>query len=156
MTLTYNTKHFPDLGLILEYFEGEMTLDNFIAHNIQEAKKPDYKLECSTLSDISNLSIIGLTSDISNFVQFSANHGLVETNKKSAILWRTPNQQIYANLYAKLCLNHKLEVKVFSKMKDALEWLNAATDITKVKETFQQLKSNKSKLSDKNNSQMLI
>ncbi len=138
--LLFNKNHFPDLNLILEYFGGDMTLGNYTHCSTSIAKDPIFTLECNTLSDIRELTVTGLTSHINEFVQFSAKGGVVEINKKSALLVSNANQQVYGQLYANLCEEHNLDVEIFFDLKTALEWLEGSTDTVRVELELQKLK----------------
>lgn len=126
--------------LILEVYQGEITLKDANAHLEAQLSEKGYNPEFDIISDLRDSVISILINEIPLFVRFFNSVPNPKGNRKLALLMNTPNHQIYLNILLLHLAHLNIDIKIFTCVEKALRWLGKSELEEVVNENFANLK----------------
>lgn len=115
----------PDKELVIEYFDGPVSLQDAITLKYREIQVPDYKPEYSFITDLRRAELLINYDQLAEFFQFMEFTGGIIGQRCSAIVTETPKQVAFAELFRDYGNHLPVEWEIFSTLQSALKWLNA-------------------------------
>lgn len=133
--------------LLFELYKGVLTLPAMKKYIETLVQEPDYNNNFDLLTDISQVTYDATTQEVAEFARYLIAQGHTIGIRKTAVLYKTPNQHVYAYIYMQLYKDIPHLIKLFTDKNEAIEWLRPnhdnAGNIAKLTEL-----QNKSKHSD--------
>lgn len=127
--------------LILEYFEGVVTIQNLNQRLSKVLNNPNYNKDFDVLSDLRK-SIISVTLDeIPQYFKFFSSIPNRDGHKRLALVVSSVNHHICSNIINAQKEHLRLKIGVFSSVEKALEWLERKDNTKKVNDTFLKVKN---------------
>lgn len=126
--------------LIIEVFDGSMTMENFKAFKIKQASDPDFDPTYNNISITDNLIINATINQIDTLVNFLANHAEIIGKRKSAVCVNSQNLLVYTSIYKSLQNKLPQEYQIFSNLSDALNWLDLSESFTEIQLHLNEIK----------------
>lgn len=120
----FNYEILSEHNLILETFTGTLTLDLMKKVKSDETKDPRFKPELNVIADVRGLIFDGTTHEVGEYINFALNHGSIMGKRRTAVIFATPNQHVYSEIFSKLNNGNELAVHHFNEVKNALKWIN--------------------------------
>jgi hypothetical protein len=136
-------KIISELQLAVEYYEGQISLNDVIAFELSEMKNSEYSPMLNFIADFRNAELTASESDVKEFVDFlKKTEGIID-NRKVALVTDTPNQVVLKTLYALYTSDTPVKIKVFSTLDAAMKWLEVKEkDHSLIFQTLEELKIN--------------
>ncbi len=123
MKLISHYKVFHDKRLVIEYHEGEGTLEKVKAFKIKEAKDPNYSPDYDLLMDIRKVTIKGMKNDVKDYIEFANSHTGISGHRKLAVITNTPRHVIFFTFLNMFKIKLPQIMKIFSSLEAAILWL---------------------------------
>lgn len=130
-----------ELNLRLEVYKGSVTFSHLTQFKKTESQSPTYFRPWNVLTDIRDLTVTSTTNELNDLYKFMRQDGDIQTQRKSAILTKTPSQHVYANIYSTIASKDNCQIKVFLSTQEALDWLHCDIDTSKIESIFKLLKA---------------
>jgi hypothetical protein len=138
--LTY--KVLPEFKLIVEYFEGQINLQDLINFQMNQLNDAACKLDFNDLTDVRNAQFVVLKNDLKKYVEFVRNNESKHHNRKIAIIADKPNQTAITMLYSAYTERLPLNNKVFSTVEAAVEWMGlGVNDLPAINDAIETIKN---------------
>jgi hypothetical protein len=116
-------KIIPELKVAVEYYEGQISLNDIIEFELSEMENSEYRPTLNFVADFRNAELIAAESDVKKFVDFlKKTEGIID-QRKVALVTDTPNQVVLTTLYALYTSDMPVKNKVFSTLDAAMKWL---------------------------------
>lgn len=126
--------------LVVEYFEGVVTIGNLYKRLDKILQNPNYNKDFDVLTDMRK-SIISVTLDeIPQYFKFFNTIPHRNGQKKIALVVSTANHLICSNIINAQKEHLMLKVGVFCSIEKAMEWLERKDNIKLVNDTFTKVK----------------
>lgn len=117
-------KIIPELKLLLEYYEGFITLDSFLKYKNDLISDSAYNNSFCAINDLRNCTLAYNTEELKKYVEFAGKYEHGEDLRRSVTITNAPEQVVLSSMYAK----HSHEVNdisfVVSSMLAAIEYLH--------------------------------
>lgn len=84
--------------LVIDMFDGALTLENFKGHKLKQVAEKDFSPEYSLIIDFRFIEVRMTIEDVKEYAEFVAKRGDVIGVRKAAVIVKNPNQFIYAGL----------------------------------------------------------
>lgn len=120
----FNYDIIPEHNLLIESFNGTLTLDLMKKIKSNESKDEYFKPELNVIADVRQLTFDGTTEQVTEYLNFAITHGSIMGKRKTAVIFATPNQHVYSNIFSKVSNNTQMAVHHFQEVKSALKWIN--------------------------------
>lgn len=122
--LTVKYKILPQYSLIIEYFSGEITLNDVLEAKKSKNSMPDFDPSFNHFIDIRQAKVNVFLSEISEIVKFQEENQQYIKKRKSAFLADSPEHTSLTMLFMLSMKNLPIDFEVFSTTKAALNWLD--------------------------------
>lgn len=135
-------KVLPDLKIIVEYFEGQINLQDLINFQLNQLKDESCRLDYNDITDVRNAQFVVLKDDLKKYVEFVRNSDAKQHNRKVAIIADNPGQTAITMLYSAYTENLALNNKVFSTIEAAIKWMGMPVDrLSSISDTIELIKN---------------
>ena len=116
-------KIIPDKRLIIEYFDGTLTLDEMLRFVDSIRNDEHYDTTFNSLIDLSEVEMAVSTKEVQRYVTFLQKNSSLLENRKLAIITTTPNHVVTGTLYQLLGKDLPLNIRLYSTFGAAVRWL---------------------------------
>lgn len=115
-----------DKKLVIDIYNGILTIDGFKKHKLKQAAEPDFDPEYNLLSDFTKIEVHFSLEEVKEYTDFLQEQRLkVVGKRKAAVVVSNPNQLLYAKQYDKNVKDiSEQELVTFLNFNEALAWLN--------------------------------
>lgn len=122
-----------DLKLVIDIFEGILTLENFKEHKLKQINEMDFDPNFNLISDFTNIEVRMSLEDVKEYTEFVKKHSKpMVGRRKAAVVVNNPNQFIYAKQYdSNIKEETGQQLYTFTGFDEAIAWL-ALTEHKKV------------------------
>lgn len=120
----YHYRILHEEKLIVEYYSGEIILENLIAYKKILLADPEYSPQYNLLVDLRDATFLLTEYEIKKYLEYTKPVHYLFKKRKSAYLTHTPNQVVFVTFidyYSEVFL--PIEVKIFSTTNVAISWL---------------------------------
>ena len=126
--MTNKVKHkvFPDFKIIIEYFNGAITLNDIIENDKNIVIDKQYKLNYNSIIDFRNAQLILSQDDISSYLNFVITNSKIIGKRKVAFITRTPDHVALLTIYEMLSENLPMTYNIFSTIEASLKWIGVS------------------------------
>lgn len=138
--LYFNYEIFPEHNLLIEAYTGTVTLELMKKAKGCVTLDPRYKPEFNVIADVRNLTFDGTTQEIADYINFTLKHGKIVGKRKSAVIFSTPNQHVYSDLYSRLNPETVHSVHHFQEIESALKWIDSIKTSTEIEHSLNDIK----------------
>lgn len=121
-------KILPELRLIVEVYQGTLTVEDFIRVKLSEAKNPCYSPEFNVIADMRASIIKPLKKEVGRYAESIQSQPELYGSRRSAILTDTPDHVVAATLYEFINAQTPLRLKAFSLLTACLDWIEVPYD----------------------------
>lgn len=133
MRKTVNYKILPHIGLIVEYYGGDVVADDIIQLKERQLADEAYRLDYNFVVFAQDLVIEKLESDnieeqIKRYIDYAVSMENVASARKAAILTETPEQVALVTLYQDDAIVLPIEFKIVSTLEATIEWVELSMD----------------------------
>jgi hypothetical protein len=133
-------KIITELKVIVEYFEGDIFLNDMIDFETREMNDKDYNPKFNMITDLRNVELIASENDVLQFVSFMKKTTQLLDQRKVAIITNTPKQAALTTLYVLYFADSPIVNKVFSTLKGAIEWIGLPSEkISVVEDAYNEI-----------------
>ncbi|WP_457617270.1 hypothetical protein [Lutibacter sp.] len=116
-----------DYNLIVEYHSGTLSeISRFINFRKQLISDPLFLPNQNLIIDLRDVNFEITGDDVTTYTAFASENPILNTEKKVALITATPNQVVSSTLYKMAQKNVLQQIKIFSTLDRALEWLGAS------------------------------
>lgn len=115
--------------LILEYYAGEMSLNDIFSLKEKMFRDPNYDAAYSVIHDLRDAILNISESEVANVEKFLKKHPSVIGKRKGACLTANPHDVAIAMLVSFVFNKYPLELKVFELPESAMTWLNISVNL---------------------------
>ncbi len=134
-------KIIPDLKLTIEYFKGQVYLDDIIDFKNIEIKDKKYNPNYNSVGDFRDAELLLDENQIKEFINYVKRYNKNMGVRKSALLTNTPSQVVITTLYQLNSEGLPMSFKIFSTLESAMEWMGISpNDYHKIEKTIQDMK----------------
>jgi hypothetical protein len=142
MTKILRYKVIPECKLIVEYFEGQIGLNELIDFQLRQMEDKSCNPGYNDLTDLRNSEFIVQKNDVKKYADFVKQTEIKQGNRKVAIITENPGQTAITMLYSSYTKQLPLNNKVFSTLEAALKWIGIpGNDFLKVENILDKLKN---------------
>ena len=120
--ITY--KVIQELALIIELYEGDLTVEDIIYNKERIAESENYDSSYDLILDFRNADLQYMTSDIDRLVAFFKENTILHQKKKVAYLTSKPNEVVATTLFTFKIDDFSIEPKTFSTRDAVVAYLN--------------------------------
>ncbi|NOQ28341.1 MAG: hypothetical protein GQ564_23510 [Bacteroidales bacterium] len=131
-----NFKIIPDKKLIIEYFSGKIELKDILELKRRESIEKEYNSNFNIIDDSRDAEFLLNQNEISTYVNHIINNKLINGKRNAAYLTKTPNQVVIATLFDMLKKELPINVKIFSTVEVAMNWLELSEEDKKLVEFY--------------------
>jgi len=120
----YHYRILHEEKLVVEYYSGEIVLDNLIEFKKILLTDPEYNPHYNILADLRDATFLLTEYEIKRYLDYAQTILYLFKKRKSAYLTYTPNQVVFVTFidyYSEGFL--PIEVKIFSTSNAAISWL---------------------------------
>ena len=120
-------KVFDNKNIIIEYYSGEITVDDFLSLKERISKEPNYNFFSDTILDIRDANLKVSETDLLKLFDFlHSKFSKEEGKRKTAYLTNSPNDVVQSTLFSNLLESKKLNVnpRIFSTMEGVVSWFD--------------------------------
>jgi hypothetical protein len=136
-------KILPKLHCVIEYYSGELRLNDLIEYQKRVAVDEHYDASFNIISDFRESNIQAKTDDVVPFIDFVKKHRPV-AKRQSAVITDTPFQFVVAELYKMHLGSLPMNVSVISTVDAAIQWVGLSINQKMIIEnTIQELKNSR-------------
>ena len=140
-------KILTELNLIICNFQGDISIREVMALNLEFINDPKFNPLFNVLLDFRNSSAIGFRLDITDYVTFFKKNISLKEKVQVGIVYSTPNQEFLLKFYKGFGKLLNLDIESFKQIAPCLEWLNfSENDATLVTNTLNSIKSSSTDL----------
>lgn len=133
-------KILPEEKLIVEVYEGNLTLDSAIQYKLKMAKDPMFKLSYSMFSDMRNCEMAFNGSDFDRYIAFIEQNKQVQLDKgKQVGLFSSASYLMMMSAFREKYAFDGENQGMFITMNEALCWLNRRELKPLLETTFKEL-----------------
>lgn len=125
-------KILTEIPVIVEYYEGLITLNDLIEFEIREMNDENYSPDLNTITDLRNAKLSALDYEVNEFVNFLKQTKGIVGNRKVAIITNTPDQVAITSLYSMYTKDLPIKNEVFSTIEAAISWLGLPVSLFKL------------------------
>ena len=130
----------PDYRLIIEYYSGEINLDDILNTKIMMTNDAKYDHKFSVIHDFRDARINIHESEIKRVEGFLSENTSIIDKRKGACITNNPHDVAITMLMSFVLNNFPVKVEIFSTIGSALWWLDitalTAEDIEKIIESL--------------------
>ncbi|MGZ2371531.1 hypothetical protein ACXR6G_17255 [Ancylomarina sp. YFZ004] len=141
MELTSHYKVFHEKRFVVEYHEGEGTLEKVKTFKIKEAKDPNYSPDYDLFMDIRKVTIKGMKRDVKGYIDFANSHQGISGHRKLAVITSTPRHVVFFTFLNMFKMRLPQIMKIFSSVEAALLWLGEPISVEDVDSYLKNLKN---------------
>lgn len=138
----FNYEIFEEHNLLLETFTGRITLELMKKAKSDESLDPRFSPKLNVIADVRSLMFDGTTQQVSEYINFAFEQGGIMGKRKTAVIFATPNQHVYSEIFSKLNNQNLLAVHHFQEVKSALKWINCDKHHTEIEAKLKEIKLN--------------
>ena len=135
----YTYKILPELNLLLEFWSGEVTLENYIEYKKQVFKSEKFNPHIDTIADFRNSFLNVTENDILKLIEFHRQNGFI-TDRISIHITQTPNHVLYSYLYAQNIHSSSVHVRTVTVFDSAIMILHLEKHKAIISESFEELR----------------
>jgi hypothetical protein len=132
MSHRINYKIIPELQVAVEYYEGQLSLNDIIEFELREMENSEYSPKLNFIADFRNAELIASEGDVKKFIDFLKKTKGIVDQRKVALVTETPNQVVLTTLYALYTSDMPVKNKVFSTLDAAMKWLEIKEESHKI------------------------
>jgi len=134
-------KIIPELKLIIDCWNGELTFDKILTSKLEQVKDQKWNKSYSNISDIRNAEFSLTDDEAKKIIDYTKEDIRWQHKRKTAYLTKNPNQVVFQKL---LELNISKDIpnniEGFSTLNAALKWLNInMREIESIKKIIEEL-----------------
>ncbi len=116
---------YKELNLTIEAHKGVVVPNSFTSFKILQAEDKNYSKDYNNITDLRNVVFDITLDNVKGFLShIKANNHKLSEGKKVAVLVATPNQFIYASVFAKMQNRLAHQIKFFFSLEKALQWMD--------------------------------
>jgi hypothetical protein len=119
----YGYKILPDKGLILKYYLGSFSLEDFIGCTTETAQDILYESSYSVINDFRDATFSMEIKEVYEFVNLMKGNKKLYSKRNIVFLTSTPNQTVYTIILELLKDEPLINKKTFSTLVEAVKWL---------------------------------
>lgn len=134
------SQFYDQYNIIIQSFNGEITLDLLKSFKRKELQKEGFARPINILCDIRGLKISSLVNETTDFISFSMENGELYIKRKSAVLVKNASQHVYASLFSTSTKDMPNQIKVFTNISEALNWLGISLNSDEAEELLIEVK----------------
>jgi len=116
----------PDIKIIIEYFNGEITLNDIIENDKNIVIDKHYNLNYNSIIDFRDAQLMLSQDDIINYINFVNKNSEIVGKRKVAFLTSTPDHVALLTIYDMLGESLPMAYNIFSTMKASLKWVGVS------------------------------
>lgn len=117
-------KVLKDEQVVIEVMRGTITLSGIKKLKLEQVADPDFNPNFNQISDLRDCKIVGLISEMDDFVDFMKAHGdKIAGNRKVVGLVNSPLLVGYLKFYRNKQVKLRQEFRLFASLSDGLEWI---------------------------------
>jgi hypothetical protein len=124
----YGYKILPDKGLILKYYCGSFSLQDFIKCTTETALDSLYDSAFSVINDFREATFSMGINELNAFVNLMKENKKLYSKRSITFLTSTPNQTVYTLMLELLKDEPLINKKTFSTLLEAVKWLGFQPD----------------------------
>lgn len=119
-------KVLPEFNLIVEYYSGEINMDDFIYIQRVLSEKPIYRPTQNKILDYRDATIRADEADMKRYLEFVKGFPKVLGRRRTACLTNTPNHVVVTTILKSIFRQSDVPIVigVFSTIDAILNWLN--------------------------------
>ncbi|MEZ4722900.1 MAG: hypothetical protein R2813_13585 [Flavobacteriales bacterium] len=141
MNSTFGHRIFKEKRLLVQYFNGPLTLQVAIEAKKAQIADPDYDPTFSLILDFRNTTPSFSKSDIQLFVENLRREADINPNRR-AMITSTPNQAAYYMIVQHIASSSAMNYQVVSTIEAALGWIGEDVRLTDlIKDTIEEIRA---------------
>lgn len=110
--------------IVIEIMRGTITLSGIKNLKLAQAANPDFNPNYNQVSDLRDCQIVGLISEMDDFVDFmKAHENKIAGNRKVIGIVNSPLLVGYLKFYRNKQVKLRQEFRLFANLSDGLEWI---------------------------------
>jgi len=117
---------FPDLKVVIEYFDDVITLSDIIEHKKNIVIDKQYNLNYNSIIDFRNAQLLLNEDDLNDYINFVITKSKINGKRKVALLTDTPNHVVVLTMFDMLSKSLPMKYNIFSTMEASLEWVGVS------------------------------
>lgn len=114
----------PEQKLIMENISGLLTINNITSHRKLLYNHTNFSPDYNFLLDLRDAKIDITMEQFNAYINHLSSKGNIFKKRKSAFLVKNANQMVFANEFKKFEGKIPVETNIFTKLDDAIEWLD--------------------------------
>ena len=126
MTNKVKYRVLPDFKIIIEYFNGAITLNDIIENDKNIVIDKQYNLNYNSIIDFRNAQLMLSQDDISSYINFVITNSQIIGKRKVAFITRTPDHVALLTIYEMLSENLPMTYNIFSTIEASLKWIGVS------------------------------
>jgi len=139
----YGYKILPEKGLILKYYCGSFTLQDFIVCTTDTALDSLYDSSFSVINDFRDAAFSMGIKDLHEFVNLMKMNKNLYSKRSITFLTSTPKQTVFTIILELLKNEPLINKKTFSTLTEAIKWLGYHPDeFASIENELEKLKNN--------------
>ena len=123
MTCSLKYSVLPDLKVVIEYFEGVITLSDIIEHKKNIVNDKQYNLNYNSIIDFRNAQLLLSEDDLNDYINFVITKSKINGKRKVALLTSSPNHVVVLTMFDMLSKSLPMKYNIFSTMESSFEWI---------------------------------
>jgi len=121
-------KILPEIHLFVEYYSGQIFLEDLIHVKKREIKDKDYDPLFNAIGDLRDAEFILSVPEIIEYSNYVKSASKVSGKRNTAILTRTPGQVAKSSIYQMQGRALPMNFKIVSTLEAALEWVGLSNE----------------------------
>jgi hypothetical protein len=109
--------------LLIEKYEGELSIDDMIAHKEEELNDPDFEPDLDVITDITNANFTFNLSIIKKYTDYLIEKGYLIGGSNCAIIIATPHHATNSIKFIELLKEIQNNIDIFSTYEAAMNWI---------------------------------
>jgi hypothetical protein len=143
MTNKYDYEIFQEKSLIVKYFQGIISIAEFITFNNRTLFDTRYDPTMCVMNDVRNTEFIFTDEDLKKFIGYVQSNVKMYGKRKVAFLTNTPNQTVFTILLDFFKNDKMVTIKTFTTLPATVEWLQLSlADMILIENCIEKLKRN--------------
>jgi hypothetical protein len=123
-----NHKIIPEKKLILEYYSGNISVQDLISNKIIISKEKEYSPNYNVIHDFRDAKLLIAEKEGKHFYDFLKNEKNFYKKRRVAHLTQTPDQVATTTQFTLMVGETSVEINTFSTLKAALTWVRLSTE----------------------------
>ncbi len=127
--------------LILEYYSGEIRMDDLLYSKEIISEDKIYNPEFNIIHDFRDANFIMAKEDVDKIQDFFKAHPKIDYERSGAYLTSKPNEVVFATFFSDILKTFKIKTEIFSTVEASLTWISdEKISVAFIQELLEELK----------------